>query len=400
LIRAGPAARIQAIPGVAWVALAAVLFAALYWVLDLNKLHALEYQLDNGIFLQSLAHAAKDGSAFNWAERDSHWYVHDSWLLLVLVPFVKLYPYQETIVLAQILVVAGASIVLYLFARAIGVDRTPAALLAVAYLISPSVQGFAYADFSESHFEPLLIFALAIAVARRSFWGTLVCAQALMGIKEDLGLFLIWFGAAGAIWYDRRLGTSVALLAVANTVAYYFIVALHGAHPVSPPFYALPAYPVQDLAFMLEVLAPFAFAPLLLGWRVLLALPLLIELFWANYAHGPYPLARAGVHYTEALIGLIAVGAAVGIRKRPNFAKWSLVCACFMALFFNTTVLHFGRHVYKSKWTDYERARSVVVSQKPIQFDPSTLGQWAAAAGDLNAREWYYNPITGWSRSK
>jgi uncharacterized membrane protein len=368
-----------------------VLFAALYWVLDLNKLHALEYQLDNGAMLQALAHVAKDGSAFDWPERQSHWYIHDSWLLLVLVPFVKLHPYQETIVIAQILVVAGASVVLYLFARTIGVDQMPAALLAVAYLISPSVQGFAYADFSESHFEPLLIFALAIAVARRSFWGTLLCAQALMGIKEDLGLFLIWFGVAGALWYDRRLGTSVALLAVANTVAYYAISALHGSHPASPPFYALPPYPLQDIAFLLEVLAPFAFAPLLLGRRVLLALPLLLELFWGSYTGHPYPLARAGVHYTEALIGLIAVGAAIGIRKRPNLATWSVVCACTMALFFNTTVLHFGRHLYQPKWAAYERARALVVSQKPAQFDPSTLGQWAAAAGDLNARQWYYD---------
>lgn len=379
-----------------WVALAAICFAALYWVLDLNKLHALEYQFDNGVMLQSLAHVAKDGSAFNWAERDSHWYVHNSWLMLVLVPFVKLHPYQETIVIAQILVVAGAAIVLYVFSRTIGVDRTPATLLALAYLISPSVQGFAYADFSESHFEPLLIFALAIAVARRSFWGTLICAQALMGIKEDLGVFLIWFGAAGALWYDRRMGASVALLAVANTLAYVAISALHGSHPVSPPFYALPVYPLQDIAFLIEVLAPFAFAPLLLGWRALLALPLLIELFWGTYPHGPYPLARAGVHYTEALIGLIAVGAAIGIRKRPSLARWSLVFACFMALFFNTTVLHFGRHLYQPKWAKYERARSIVASQKPVQFDPSSLGQWAAAAGDLNAQQWYYSGITGW----
>jgi len=162
-----------------WVALAALLFATLYWVLDLNKLHALEYQFDNGAMLQALAHVAKDGNAFDWAERESHWYVHDSWLLFVLVPFVKLHPYQETIVIAQIIVVAGASIVLYLFARTIGMYRTPAALLAVAYLISPSVQGFAYADFSESHFEPLLIFALAIAVARRSLWGTPIFEVAL-----------------------------------------------------------------------------------------------------------------------------------------------------------------------------------------------------------------------------
>ncbi|MBV8688744.1 MAG: hypothetical protein JOZ59_01435, partial [Candidatus Eremiobacteraeota bacterium] len=78
------------------VAAAAALFAGLYFALDLNKLHALYYGFDNGIFLQTVSHFGHDASAFNWAEGKSHWFVHDSWLVLVLVPFVKVYPYQET----------------------------------------------------------------------------------------------------------------------------------------------------------------------------------------------------------------------------------------------------------------------------------------------------------------
>ena len=170
-----------------------------------------------------------------------------------------------------------SGVVLYAFARTIGVRDVPAALLALAYLISPSVQGFAYNDFSEAHFEPILIFALAIAAARRSFWWTLAFAQLPLGVKEDAALFLVWFGIAGALWFDRRIGASVAVLAAVNAIAYRAILWAHGAHASIPQYGWRILYPPQDLAFLIEILVPFAFAPLFLRWRVLLALPLVAE---------------------------------------------------------------------------------------------------------------------------
>ena len=368
-----------------WAALAAAVFAALYVGLDLNKLHALYYGFDNGIFLQTIAHVAHDGSAFNWAENTSHWLVHDSWILLTLVPLVKAYPYQETLIVAQVLLIAASGVLLYQFARTIGVASRAAALLCIAYLISPSVQAFAYNEFSEAHFEPILIFALAIAVARRSLPWALVCAQLLMGVKEDMALFVLWFGIAGAIWYDRRLGIAAALLAAVNAIAYNAVLLAHGTHAWEPSYGWRVLYPLQDTAFLIEILAPFAFAPLLLGPRVLLALPLVAELALAMNRDG-FPLARAGTHYTEPLIALCAVGAAIAIRKRPALATWAAALSLLMALFFNTTVLHFGRHLYAGDPAYYARARELVAQQRPAVFRAEDQGAWAVAAGDINAR--------------
>ncbi|MDQ6929473.1 MAG: DUF2079 domain-containing protein [Candidatus Eremiobacteraeota bacterium] len=365
------------------VLLAAAAFICTYAVLDLNKLHSLYYFIDSGIFLQSLAHFAHDGSAFNWAEMRSHWLVHDSWFLIVLAPFVRAYPYQETLVAAQLLLIGGSSIVLYSFARTIGVGKTPATLLCLAYLISPSVQGFAYNDFSESHFEPALIFALAIAVYKRSWVWTLVFTQALLGIKEDIGLFLLWFGIVGAIWYDRRLGMAVASLAAVNAIAYQVLVAMHGSHPSMPAYSLRILHPPQDIAFLIEMLVPFAFAPLWLRWRVLVALPLLAELFLPSTDGF---LARAGVHYTEALVSLIAIGSAFVMRERPVFARYALPLSAVMALLFNTTVLHFGRHPYVTQDREYARLRALVLPQAPAAFEFEDQGSWAVAAGDLNAK--------------
>jgi uncharacterized membrane protein len=367
-----------------WIAAGFVLFVGLYWILDQNRLHALHVGFDNGIFLQSLAHVGRDGSAFDWAEGRSHLFVHDSWLLLVLVPFVKAYPYQETLLAAQVLVTAGASLALYGLSRTIGVARAPSALLALAYLVSPSVQGFAYTDFSEDHLAPLLIFSLGIAAARRSLWGTLIVAQLLCGVKEDLILLLVWFGLAAAIWYDRRIGIAVTILASLNACVYWGVLAAHHLSPLAARFDSVPRTLPQDAAFLAEILAPFAFAPLLLRWRLLLALPLLAELFLGQ--SDSVSLARAGSHYTAPLVALCAVATALVLRERPALAKFALAFALIMALFFNTTVLHIGRRLYATDESAYANARALVQGQRPAVFAAEESGAWAVAAGDLNAR--------------
>jgi hypothetical protein len=124
---------------------------------------------------------------------------------------------------------------------------------------------------------------------------------------------------------------------------------------------------------------------LFLRWRVLLVLPLLAELFMAMNRDG-FPMARAGTHYTEPLIALCAIGAAIALRERPALAKWALAFSVVMALFFNTTVLHFGRRLYVPDEAAYQRARALVREQQPAVFAPEQQSEWAVAAGDLHAR--------------
>jgi hypothetical protein len=204
-------------------------------------------------------------------------------------------------------------------------------------------------------------------------------------VKEDIAAFLVWFGIAGALWYDRRIGIAVAGLAAVNGIIYHGLLAMHGQHASIPPYKPYVLYPPQDAAFLIEILAPFAFAPLFLRWRIFLALPLLAELFMAMNRDG-FPLARAGTHYTEPLIALCAIGAAVAMRRRPALAKWAMAFSVVMALFFNTTVLHFGRHLYVTDDAAYQRARALVDEQRPIVFTAEEQSAWAVAAGDLRAR--------------
>ena len=294
--------------------MAALAFFGLGLALGFNRLHALNYDLDNGTFLQALVNFAHSGSFFNYGEGRSHMLVHDSWLLAVLSPFVALMPTQETLIVAQVLLIAASGIVLYAFARTIGLADWPAACLAIAYLASPHAQGFAYADFSESHFTPLLVFALAIAAARKRLLWTLLIAQLLCGVKEDLALFLVWFGIAGAIWYDRRIGIGAAALGAVNYAVYKIALLALGAHSVGPDYGLAIWYPHEAFVFFALLLVPLLFAPLRLGWPVLLAVPLVVELLFGHVRH---PLAAVGEHYTELLVALAFIATALVFRRSP-----------------------------------------------------------------------------------
>jgi uncharacterized membrane protein len=369
-------------PGLLWAGIAC--FIALYIFLDLNKLYALRYGSDVGTFLQSLLNFARTGSTFNWPEQQPHLAVHDSWVLLVVAPIVSLLPRPETLIVIQVVAIAAAAWPLYVFARGCGLAELPAQLLGFAYLISPSSQGFAYIDFSENVFVPLVAFSLAVAAQRKSLVGTLILAQLLMGIKEDQIWFLVWFGIAGALWYDRRLGLTVSALAALNGAVYYGIVRILGYHPISPVYGLHVAWWGQDAAFVLEVLAPFAFAPLALGWRLLLALPLLAEI--TMNITWPYPMARAGTHYSVPFVTLVAIGAAAAIARRPTFAWYAVVCSVIMATFFNVTVLHFGRHLYLPATAAYAQARRIALSGQPYVYTRNEEGAFVIASPNLNVR--------------
>jgi len=372
------------------VVVAAVVFALVYVALDLNKLYALRYGADTGTFVQWLVGEAHGRGSWNGAEYRPHLQVHDSWVLLALVPLVALLPYAQTLLVVQVLAIAGAALAICVFARECGATPRAASAVGIAYLISPSAQGIAYGNFLENVFVPLLAVLGAIAVRRRALVPALIVAQLLLGLKEDEALFLLWFGAACAVWWDRRIGCAIAGLALANGLAFVVVERLVGAHP-SLPGYALHVDdPLAKLAFVVALLAPFAFAPLLLRWRLLLAAPLVAELTlnrpWA------YPIARIGTHWTAPLVIATALAAAYVVARRPAFATPMLVCAALCALFFNDTVLKFGRYPFIVDRTAYAHAVALRGAERTVVVPRVQEGVYVVAASNPHVLLAKYDP--------
>jgi hypothetical protein len=365
-----------------WVLLCAAAFTCLYVALDLNQLYALRTNQNTGLYLQSLVNFVQRGTTFDQPDGRPHLAVHDQWIVLLLAPLVALWPRPETIIVVQVAALAAAAIPVYLFARSCGAAPRIALALAAAWLLSPSAQGFAYGGFAPEHFVPLLAFSLALAARKRSLVGTILCVQLLLGVKEDEAWFLAWFGAIGAVLYDRRLGVATLTLALVNGAVYYSIEAAAGFSPEHPVYGFADREWRQQAAFLVEMLVPYAFAPLLLGPRLLLALPILVELFFAQ--DRTFAIYRAGNYYTEPLVVLATIGAAVVLARRPSLARYMVAGSLLMALLFNTTVLHLGRRPFTPD-PQYETARAWAKTTTPVAFPCADEGAWTVAASNPNA---------------
>ncbi|MDB5026659.1 MAG: hypothetical protein JWO66_348 [Candidatus Eremiobacteraeota bacterium] len=362
------------------VVIAAAIFAVVYIALDLNKLYALRYGADTGTFVHWLAGEAHGRGSWNGAEYRPHLQVHDSWALLALVPLMAVLPYAQTLLIVQVLAVAAAALAICAFARACGATPRGASIVGIAYLISPSAQGIAYGNFLENVLVPLLAALGAIAVRRRALIPSLIVAQLLLGLKEDEAPFLAWFGAACALWWDRRIGLVIVGLAVVNGVAFIVAEQVANAHPSLPGYTLHVNEPLLKLAFFAALLAPFAFTPLLLRWRLLLAAPLVAELLfnrpWA------YPIARIGTHWTAPLLAATALAAAYVVAKHPRTATPILACAILCALFLNDTVLKIGRYPYVVDRTAYANAAALRTTTTDTVIPRPQEGAYVVAAAN------------------
>jgi uncharacterized membrane protein len=363
---------------------AAAVFAIVYLALDLNKLYALRYGADLGTYLQTLVNL-RHGSSWNFGEWRPHFEVHDSWALGALVPIVALFPRAQTLIVIQVVAVAAAAIPLVLFARELGLPQPGANLLGIAYLLTPSAQGIAYDNFSENVFVPLIAFGGALAVRKRLFWPALVAGQLLMGLKEDQVLFVLWFAAACALWWDRRIGLALCALAAINGLLFFGFEHFASARPGIPLYGLTIGDPGGKLTMLALLLAPFAFAPLGVGRWLLLAAPLLAEIVFMRPWN--YEPSRVGSHYTASLLAAAAIAAAFGLRRWPVLTRAIVPCALIvMLLIFNDTVLRPGRWPYIVDWSAYARAVAIRDGGRPTLLARRDEGVWAVAAANPEVR--------------
>ncbi len=362
---------------------AVAVFAAVYIALDLNKLYALRYGADLGTYLQTLVNL-QHGSSWNYGEWKHHFQVHDSWILTLLVPLVALFPYAQTLIVVQVLAVACAAIPLVLLAGELGLTATGANLLGIAYLLSPAAQGLSYDNFAENAFVPVLALCGALAARKRSLWWTLLCAQLLMGLKEDQILFVLWFAAACALWWDRRIGLALIGLAVVNGMGFWSFEHTLGVRP-NDPGYSLEVFnPASKLSMLFLLVAPFAFAPLAIGRWLLLGLPLAIEIIFMRPWN--YEPSRVGSHYVAPLFAATATAAAFGVTRYGRFARYLVPSALVVMLLFNDTVLRPGRWPFIVDWGAYARAVALRGSNQTELLSRGDEGVWAVAAANPGIR--------------
>lgn len=269
------------------------------------------------------------------------WTDHFSPILAVLAPLYWISNSAYNLLLAQAVLLAAAALPVFAFARRrIGV---PAAYLVVAvYLLYWPLQSALAFDFHEAAFAPLLIALLIERADARRWRQAAVCAALLLLVKEDMGLIVAMVGVWTVIRAgrgercDRRLRRVGAYFTAAGLGAMVLIIEVVmpleggssmrnwqydnlGATPGKAAVHLLghPSLFVTELidphvkfTTVLWLMLPVLFV-CLRSWLILLAVPLLVERYFAD---DPFYWVR-DYHYNAFLAAIIVLAAVDGIGK-------------------------------------------------------------------------------------
>jgi len=257
-------------------------------------------------------------------------------ILVVFAPLWWIWPSPDLLLVAQALAIGvGALPVFWLARKHLGSQRT-AAGFALAYLLYPATGWLTLNEFHPVALAtPLLLFAFWFLDENRLVAFAL-CAVAASACKEEIPFVIAGFG----VWYavSRRrwaVGGAILVLGVAWAAVATTVVIPHFNHGESSDFYARysevggsprgivktafthpgrladAAFTSRDAHYVLQLLWPLAFAPLLAPLVLVAALPELA----VNLLSAVPTQTSIHFHYTAGVISPLIVAAVLGARR-------------------------------------------------------------------------------------
>ncbi|MBO4876869.1 MAG: DUF2079 domain-containing protein [Ruminococcus sp.] len=149
---------------------------------------------DLGIFVQMYHSLANDLTAVTTCERDqflSHFYVHTSFIFYLLAPIYKLFPKEDTLLIAQAILSLGGIIPLFLIARRHKMHGLPLLFICLGYCFFPGLIGPCYYEFHENAFLPIILMWLLWAVDGKKIIMLYLMSALVCIVKEDAPLYAI-----------------------------------------------------------------------------------------------------------------------------------------------------------------------------------------------------------------
>lgn len=329
-------------PGLALVLALGAGYAFFMSLLSVSRHNVFDtHAFDLGIFTQGLSTILQHGfpiSTQHGPQVVNHFGVHFAPIFYLLAPIYLPFDDARTLLVIQSLVLAAGVIPVYLLAR----EKLASGLLAVAvgacYLLYPALQGVNTFDFHEIALAtPLLLFSIYFLESGRDRLFALFLALALL-TKEEVALTGIALGLYAVLVKHRPV---VGWLAALGSAIYFLVVTLWimpalGGGPnvvrfegvvaegwsgftgvlitlVTNPFYTF-SYALLDpdkLLFLVLLLLPVLFTPLLAvdGWIV--ALPGLATLLLSSYE----PQYQLGTQYPAIVVPAIFLLTVLGLAR-------------------------------------------------------------------------------------
>lgn len=294
---------------------------------------------DMGIFAQMYDRMTETFLPITTCERGfelSHFAVHFSPILYLLLPFCFIFEATDVLVWAQILLVFSGAFPLWLICRRVGLSNIRSAVVSLLFFLYPAMSSGAFYDFHENAFlTPLILWTLYFVHAEKII-PTFVFALGVLMVKEDAAIYVVFI--ALYIFFSRKKywqGIAMFVLAFAYFLfasymlmkggqgmmlgsRYYNIIGYDGSFfdlirtaIVNPALYAAESFTSSKLLYTINMLLPFALLPLVTRKpsRWLLIAPLFVINLISDYQY-QYDL---GFQYSFGSGALLAYLAAINL---------------------------------------------------------------------------------------
>lgn len=259
------------------------------------------HALDLGYYVQLVWNLARGAGPYVSLPEMHAWGDHLSPIMYLFVPAYWIAPGPVVLLVAQSVALALGGFAVFGLARARLGDDRPAAAFALLYLANPTLHGINVRDFHAAALAIPLLLAAFWAVEARRPWLALPPVALTLLCREDAALPVlglgIWMAVAHRRWLLGPLTATAALAILAVDVR--FVIPAYRGEPYSHlGRYAhlggslgeivanALLHPLQTFGalltgrrgvYLVAMLAPLAFLPLLGGWDLLGVLPALAQ---------------------------------------------------------------------------------------------------------------------------
>ncbi len=158
----------------------------------------------------------------------NNWADHTSFIYYLLAPFYLIFRNVEFMLVTQVLSVAAAAWLLYAYARKTLNSAVISVILAFAFLMHPSVQGYLLEDFHPSVMVLPLFFGLLWAAEKKNMVLITVLFSVMALVREDAAFFsffcALYFIVSKKVTLKQGLilqGISVAVMALMMGVMHF-----------------------------------------------------------------------------------------------------------------------------------------------------------------------------------
>ncbi|MBQ9608591.1 MAG: DUF2079 domain-containing protein [Lachnospiraceae bacterium] len=181
---------------------------------------------DMGIFVQMYHSLANNFTAITTCERNmpiSHFYIHSSYILYILVPIYKLFPYVKTLIVSQVVITLSGIIPLFLIAKNRKFNGIQLILISIIFLFSNGILAPCYYDFHENAFLPPLLLWCFYSIERKKYTLFYIMSFLVCIVKEDAPLY-IFFISLYLFFEDKEKTRVYALLASIISIVYLLFI--------------------------------------------------------------------------------------------------------------------------------------------------------------------------------